>query len=79
MRPAPLQPQKRCNALGFCCVQRAEYILSGHCSEKTDVYAFGSFLLELVSGKSIQELAGHAESKDLIIYDWVSAQELCAP
>ncbi|CAI5525910.1 unnamed protein product, partial [Closterium sp. Naga37s-1] len=29
------------------------YFVSGQCSEKTDVYAFGVFLLELVSGKDV--------------------------
>ena len=49
----------------------AEYFVSGQCSEKTDVYAFGVFLLELVSGKDVFELTIAPEAEDMLLRDWV--------
>jgi len=54
----------------------AEYFMSGKCSEKTDVYAFGVFLLELVSGKSLFDLLEGTEAEDQGLYSWVSSQAL---
>lgn len=53
----------------------AEYFVSGQCSEKTDVYAFGVFLLELVSGKDVFELTVGPEAEDMLLRDWVSLEE----
>ncbi|CAI7870775.1 unnamed protein product [Closterium sp. NIES-53] len=49
-----------------------EYFVSGQCSEKTDVYAFGVFLLELVSGKDVYGLTVVPESEEILLRDWVS-------
>eukprot|EP00475_Leptophrys_vorax_P022846 TRINITY_DN3108_c0_g1_i1.p1 TRINITY_DN3108_c0_g1~~TRINITY_DN3108_c0_g1_i1.p1 ORF type:complete len:633 (-),score=70.43 TRINITY_DN3108_c0_g1_i1:459-2357(-) len=49
-----------------------EYFVSGKCSEKTDVYAFGVFLLELVSGKDVFELTLPPEAEELLLRDWVA-------
>ncbi|CAI5493341.1 unnamed protein product [Closterium sp. Naga37s-1] len=49
-----------------------EYFVSGQCSEKTDVYAFGVFLLELVSGKDVFELTLPPEAEELLLRDWVA-------
>nr|BAF79963.1 receptor-like kinase [Closterium ehrenbergii] len=49
-----------------------EYFISGQCSEKTDVYAFGVFLLELVSGKDVFELTVAPEAEEILLRDWVA-------
>ncbi|CAI5508931.1 unnamed protein product [Closterium sp. Naga37s-1] len=49
-----------------------EYFVSGQCSEKTDVYAFGVFLLELVSGKDVYGLTVVPEAEEILLRDWVS-------
>lgn len=47
--------------------------MSGQCSEKTDVFGFGVFLMELVSGKDVYQLSVQAEAEDVLLRDWVSA------
>lgn len=37
--------------MAVCSVLGAEYFVNGECTDKTDVYAFGVFLLELITGK----------------------------
>lgn len=51
-----------------------EYIASGTTSEKTDVYAYGVFLLELLSGSSIPKVMKHPEKEErgLSLRDWVA-------
>lgn len=49
-----------------------EYFVSGQCSEKTDVYAFGVFLLELISGKDVYTLTVIPEQEEILLRDWVS-------
>ncbi|CAI5961784.1 unnamed protein product [Closterium sp. NIES-65] len=48
-----------------------EYFVSGQCSEKTDVYAFGVFLLELVSGKDVYGLTVVPEAEEILLRDWL--------
>eukprot|EP00475_Leptophrys_vorax_P001641 TRINITY_DN10901_c0_g1_i2.p1 TRINITY_DN10901_c0_g1~~TRINITY_DN10901_c0_g1_i2.p1 ORF type:complete len:631 (-),score=52.25 TRINITY_DN10901_c0_g1_i2:135-2027(-) len=50
-----------------------EYFVSGQCSEKTDVYAFGVFLLELVSGKDVYALTVVPEQQEVLLKDWVAS------
>eukprot|EP00271_Cylindrocystis_brebissonii_P015967 TRINITY_DN3906_c0_g2_i1.p1 TRINITY_DN3906_c0_g2~~TRINITY_DN3906_c0_g2_i1.p1 ORF type:complete len:651 (+),score=136.97 TRINITY_DN3906_c0_g2_i1:168-2120(+) len=47
-----------------------EYILSGVVSEKTDVYAFGVFLLELVTGENAAYLTSLPEDEE-DVNDWL--------
>eukprot|EP00270_Netrium_digitus_P017515 TRINITY_DN643_c0_g2_i1.p1 TRINITY_DN643_c0_g2~~TRINITY_DN643_c0_g2_i1.p1 ORF type:complete len:618 (+),score=200.50 TRINITY_DN643_c0_g2_i1:127-1980(+) len=48
-----------------------EYLETGQLSEKTDVYAFGVFLLELVSGLDLFALTELTGEEDIILVDWV--------
>lgn len=48
-----------------------EYFMTGKCSVKTDVYAFGVFLLELVSGQDIFTLTSDTRAQELGLHDWL--------
>ncbi|XP_058001053.1 LRR receptor kinase BAK1 isoform X2 [Hevea brasiliensis] len=48
-----------------------EYLNTGICSEKTDVYGYGIMLLELISGQRAFDLAWVAAENDLFLLDWV--------
>ncbi|KAI3470218.1 hypothetical protein Pfo_026881 [Paulownia fortunei] len=48
-----------------------EYLSSGICSEKTDVFGYGVFLLELITGQRAFDLARLANGEDAILLDWV--------
>ncbi|RLN30699.1 hypothetical protein C2845_PM05G25660 [Panicum miliaceum] len=48
-----------------------EYFMSGHASEKTDVFCFGLLLIELVTGRETLELH-HNEYQKGGILEWVS-------
>ncbi|KAK8919282.1 Somatic embryogenesis receptor kinase 1 [Platanthera zijinensis] len=48
-----------------------EYLSSGRVSEKTDVFAYGIMLLELVTGQGTYDLARLANGDDLMLLDWV--------
>ena len=50
----------------------AEYFISGQTSDKTDVFAYGVFLLELVSGRDVYDLTLEGMPLDLMLRDWVS-------
>ncbi|AES63407.1 BRASSINOSTEROID INSENSITIVE 1-associated receptor kinase 1 isoform X2 [Medicago truncatula] len=47
-----------------------EYLLTGRSSEKTDVFAYGVMLLELITGPRASDLARLADD-DVILLDWV--------
>lgn len=44
-----------------------EYLLSGHASEKTDVFCFGLFLMELITGRENMELRQNEYEKGGIL------------
>ncbi|XP_077245297.1 uncharacterized protein LOC143885156 isoform X2 [Tasmannia lanceolata] len=48
-----------------------EYLSTGKCSEKTDVFGYGIFLLELISGKRAFDLARLANDDDVMLLHWV--------
>ncbi|KAL8048718.1 hypothetical protein ABFS82_07G084100 [Erythranthe guttata] len=48
-----------------------EYLSTLICSEKSDVYGYGMFLLELITGQRVVDLARIANDKDLMLIDWV--------
>jgi len=48
-----------------------EYLLTGRSSEKTDVFAYGVMLLELITGPRTSDLARLANDDDVILLDWV--------
>ncbi|XP_015573499.1 somatic embryogenesis receptor kinase 1 isoform X1 [Ricinus communis] len=48
-----------------------EYLYTGICSEKTDVFGYGIMLLELITGQRAFELAWIAAGDDLLLLDWV--------
>ncbi|KAM1075171.1 hypothetical protein ACFX19_020294 [Malus domestica] len=48
-----------------------EYLSTGKCSEKTDVFAYGVMLLELITGQRAFELARLATNDDVMLLDWV--------
>ncbi|KAJ0039941.1 hypothetical protein Pint_26896 [Pistacia integerrima] len=48
-----------------------EYFTTGKSSEKTDVFAYGSMLLELITGRRPLDLARLAEADDVMLLDWV--------
>ncbi|XP_057855608.2 LRR receptor kinase BAK1 isoform X4 [Cryptomeria japonica] len=51
-----------------------EYISTGKSSEKTDVYAYGIMLLELITGQRAFDLARLANNDDVLLLDWVKAK-----
>eukprot|EP00897_Mesotaenium_endlicherianum_P008125 jgi/Mesen1/7340/ME000377S06553 len=52
-----------------------EYFATGQMSEKTDVFGFGVFLLELAFGQPAQQLGQLAEKDQLSLHEWVSAAD----
>ncbi|XP_048439210.1 BRASSINOSTEROID INSENSITIVE 1-associated receptor kinase 1-like [Pyrus x bretschneideri] len=48
-----------------------EYLLTGKCSEKTDVFGYGVMLLELITGQSALDLARLANDDDVMLLYWV--------
>ncbi|KAI6696874.1 hypothetical protein NL676_016993 [Syzygium grande] len=48
-----------------------EYLSTGKCSVKTDVFAFGVMLLELLTGQRAFDLARLANDDDVMLLDWV--------
>ncbi|XP_073045555.1 BRASSINOSTEROID INSENSITIVE 1-associated receptor kinase 1-like [Primulina eburnea] len=48
-----------------------EYLSTGRCSEKTDVFGYGVMLLELITGQRAFNLARLANNDDLMLLDWV--------
>lgn len=48
-----------------------EYLASGTCSEKTDVFGYGVFLLELVTGQRTFDLIRLANDEDVMLLDWI--------
>ena len=48
-----------------------EYLASGKCSDKTDVFIYGAFLLELITGRRIIDLIHVADENDRMSVDWV--------
>lgn len=48
-----------------------EYLCTGICSDKIDVYGFGVMLLELVTGHKAVDLSWIAADYDLLLLDWV--------
>ena len=49
-----------------------EYLSTGKCSEKTDVFGYGIMLLELITGQRVFDLARLAIDDDVMLLDWVS-------
>lgn len=54
-----------------------EYLSSGICSEKTDVFGYGVMLLEIITGMRAFDLARLANDDDVMLLDWVCIPELC--
>ncbi|KAL6907902.1 hypothetical protein ACP4OV_002072 [Aristida adscensionis] len=48
-----------------------EYLSTGRCSEKTDVFGYGVMLLELITGQRAFDLARLADDDDVMLLDWV--------
>ncbi|KAI3470220.1 hypothetical protein Pfo_026883 [Paulownia fortunei] len=48
-----------------------EYLSMGTCSEKTDVFNYGIFLLELITGQGTFDLERLANDEDMRLLDWV--------
>ncbi|KAK4480107.1 hypothetical protein RD792_013164 [Penstemon davidsonii] len=48
-----------------------EYLSTGNCSEKTDVFGYGVMLLELITGQRAFDLARLANDDDVMLLDWV--------
>ncbi|XP_057771317.1 BRASSINOSTEROID INSENSITIVE 1-associated receptor kinase 1-like [Salvia miltiorrhiza] len=48
-----------------------EYLASGRCSDKTDVFGYGAFLLELITGHRAVDLLEVADEEDRLRADWV--------
>lgn len=49
-----------------------EYMSTGRSSEKTDVFGYGIFLLELVTGQRAIHLSRLTTDQDVMLLDWVS-------
>ncbi|XP_073045543.1 BRASSINOSTEROID INSENSITIVE 1-associated receptor kinase 1-like isoform X1 [Primulina eburnea] len=47
-----------------------EYLSTGRCSEKTDVFGYGVMLLELITGLRAFDNARLANDEDLMLLDW---------
>ncbi|XP_058191892.1 BRASSINOSTEROID INSENSITIVE 1-associated receptor kinase 1-like [Rhododendron vialii] len=48
-----------------------EYLSTGKCSEKTDVFGYGVMLLELITGQRTFDLARLDNDGDVMLLDWV--------
>lgn len=48
-----------------------EYFITGRCSTKTHVYAHGVMLLEVITGRSISDLA--QLTNDCNVFEWVKS------
>ncbi|KAH6801744.1 BRI1-associated receptor kinase [Perilla frutescens var. frutescens] len=48
-----------------------EYLSTGTCSEKTDVFAYGIFLLELITGQRAFDLVRLANDEDVMLLGWI--------
>ncbi|KAL3838679.1 hypothetical protein ACJIZ3_023270 [Penstemon smallii] len=48
-----------------------EYLSTGKCSEKTDVFGYGVMLFELITGQRAFDLARLANDDDVMLLDWV--------
>ncbi|XP_073151988.1 BRASSINOSTEROID INSENSITIVE 1-associated receptor kinase 1-like isoform X1 [Henckelia pumila] len=48
-----------------------EYLSTGRCSEKTDVFGYGVMLLELITGQRAFNLARLANDDEVMLLDWV--------
>ncbi|XP_071741612.1 BRASSINOSTEROID INSENSITIVE 1-associated receptor kinase 1-like isoform X2 [Rutidosis leptorrhynchoides] len=48
-----------------------EYLSTGKCSDKTDVFGYGVMLLELITGQRAFDLARLAYDDDVMLLDWV--------
>ncbi|XP_068322968.1 BRASSINOSTEROID INSENSITIVE 1-associated receptor kinase 1-like, partial [Pyrus communis] len=48
-----------------------EYLSTGKCSEKTDVFGYGVTLLELITGLRAFDLARLANNDEVMLIDWV--------
>jgi brassinosteroid insensitive 1-associated receptor kinase 1 len=51
-----------------------EYLSTGKSSEKTDVFGYGTMLLELTTGQRAFDLARLASDDDVMLLDWVGFQ-----
>ncbi|KAL3523587.1 hypothetical protein ACH5RR_016421 [Cinchona calisaya] len=48
-----------------------EYLSTGKCSEKTDVFGYGMMLLELITGQRAFDLARLSNDEDVMLLAWV--------
>ncbi|CAN6360433.1 unnamed protein product, partial [Urochloa humidicola] len=48
-----------------------EYLSTGKCSQKSDVFGYGMMLLELITGQRAFDLARLANDEDAMLLDWV--------
>ncbi|KAK3446602.1 BRASSINOSTEROID INSENSITIVE 1-associated receptor kinase 1 [Eucalyptus grandis] len=49
-----------------------EYLNTGKCSVKNDVFAFGVMILELVTGRKVLDFLRLGKNMDLMSFDWVN-------
>lgn len=49
-----------------------EYIATGKCSVKNDVFGYGVFLLELITAQKAFDLPRFANDNDVVLLNWVS-------
>lgn len=54
-----------------------EYLSTGQASDRTDVFAFGVLLLELMTGKGPSQF-GEMDIEERAMIDWVSSRDLLA-
>ncbi|KAL9255817.1 BRASSINOSTEROID INSENSITIVE 1-associated receptor kinase 1-like protein, partial [Drosera capensis] len=57
-------------------IRAPEYLSTGKCSEKTDVFGYGVELLELITGQRAFDLARLTHDDDAMLLDWVKGQRL---